>query len=264
MAASSNEFLQDLAKKPPAHKAAILFGVLGFVGFVYWQFMYSDLKQSKQKAQRTKKNLQKKRKGLDKALDAYLADKCRTGHEAPQTCAQHKKPYGELKGVGDEASRALPGSPEWGTFIEILQKKAQDATVRITSLDTKKEEGAGEYIKVPASIEVTGGFHEIMKFFYLLRPARPRDLSGPATATPNKNDPALQKVDRIVNVENLALNTDRVKEPGHLRATFLASTFYRKQLPKPITAAPAPGKKAAPGAPSGVQRLTNPGAGVPK
>jgi len=259
--AGSSDFLSDLAKKPPAHKVAVLFGVLGFVGFVYWQFVYSELKTDKQKAERTRKNLRKKRAGLDTQLRAYLVDKCRTGRESAQACSQAKLPYGELKGVGQEASRALPSSPEWGTFIEILQKKAGDATVRITSLDTKKEEGAGEYIKVPASIEITGGFHDIMKFFYLLRPARPRDISGASTAT-NKKDDSLQKVDRIVNIENLALNADRVTEEGHLRATFLASTFYRKEIPKPVTAAPAPGKKAAPKGPSGIQVLK--GQGVPK
>lgn len=278
MAASSSEFLQDLAKKPPAHKAAILFGILAVVGFVYWQFFYSDLKTSKQKAERKRNRLQQKRKQLEQQVVQYNSDRCRTALKPAQECARDKLPkapfaYGDLKDVGQAAARALPARPEWGTFIDILQKKAGSAQVRITSLDTKKEESAGEYIKVPASIEVIGTYHNIMKFFYLLRPAPPDVVDSAASKKANK-----VKVDRIVNVENLALGPAGNKAaPGTLKATFLASTFYRKAAPPPAApsgaapggAAPATPGKPKPGGPAtpaqtGVQRLTHPGAGLPK
>jgi|GEM_PF-5190117 len=236
--ASSSEFLQDLAKKPPAHKAAVLFGILAVFGFLYWQFFYSDLKESKSKAERKRARLQQKRKQLEQQLTEYMSDKCRTGDEPPQTCAQYKLPkppytYGDLKDVGQAAARALPSSPEWGTFIDILQKKAGSAQVRITKLDTKKEKEAGAYTKVPASIELVGTYHSIMKFFYLLRAAPPDIIRSAAAKKANK-----VKVDRIVNVENLELNSAHIKGAASLlKATFLASTFYRKPAPKPQTTA---------------------------
>ncbi len=95
-------------------------------------------------------------------------------------------------------------------FFDHLQRKAGEAGVNLRRWDRKAEEPVGEYVKVPVSIEMTGTFYQLLRYFSLLSP------SGASSAAN----------ERIVSVENIELRDPKIENDAVLlTARFTASTF---------------------------------------
>ncbi len=279
MAASKNDFLAELAKKPPKTKLAILAGIIVLGGALYYQFFYSGLVDDKGSAMSQKQRLQSQRDKLVKQLK------------------DRKKLIAEKRLLDKEVERmqkALPTEAELPAFFEHLQHKAGDAQVSIKSWKRQSEKPLGSFIRVPVKVAITGNYHQIMHYFSLL---------GPTQADPalTKGTDGLDKapVDRIVTIESLNLSGANSKNDEIiLQASFVASTFRKEEAgkkkrtrrKKPAESTKGKGGKLGaanrerskaldkaagtkPGmtggaagkpGPAGVNRLKNPGAGVPK
>ncbi len=77
MASGSSDFVKDLARRPPRQKVAILLGVLGLLGFLYWQFFYSGLTEELDGAVAEKASLVQKFEELQrkqKQMRAYAEE----------------------------------------------------------------------------------------------------------------------------------------------------------------------------------------------
>lgn len=257
----ASDFVKELSRKPPATKAAILAGIMAVFGFLYYQFMYTGLKEEEQKASVAKTRASNEKDELT-----------RKKAEMPEL----EKRAAELQATIAANERALPTESELPSFFDHLQKKAGEAGVNIRKWDRQKEQELGDFAKVPVAMEVTGTFPQILKYFSLLSPRY--------HAAPEQADAS----ERLVTIEKLKLGSPKIDNNEiQLTATFTASTFRQKVAPQaraPRPAAPASQKakveaarkqreaaveKAAgpssggdddqPAAATGTNRLTNPG-----
>jgi type IV pilus assembly protein PilO len=231
------DLVGQLAKKPPAFKAAVLAGVMAFFGILYWQFFYSGLKDQKAGEIRAKNKAQKDAKKYDEQL---------------KEMKKLTKRNEELQKTIRANQRALPTEAELPAFFEHLQRKAGEAGVKIDKWDRKKEKSISDYVKVPVEIHITGNFYQIMRYFSLLGPPvdkkeaadiKPEgdDADGGDDAEPDGDGVDASSVnERIVSIENLFLGDAKVRnDEVILTARFFASTYRQRESAKP------PPKKAA-------------------
>lgn len=210
---ANNDFLKELAKKPPKVKAAILAGIIIAFGAIYYQLFYSSLVEERDSLQSRKSSLTKKQTQLDKDLK-----------EKRKLAEQND----ELQRSIRDNQKALPSEAELPAFYDHLQRKAGDAGVNIRKWENLPEEPLDIYVRVPVKVVITGSFYSIKRYFSLLGP-RSQDSTRDAVVSDPQNpeDPRIDE--RIVSIENLALSNSRLKDGSMaLSATFTASTFRQK------------------------------------
>jgi type IV pilus assembly protein PilO len=216
---ASKDLLDDLAKRPPAVKLAILAGTLAVLGIGYWQLRYSSLDEDKTKADNQYAALQEESNRLKRDLAEW-----------EELILAKERLDEKLKKIGV----SLPASSELPSFFLNLQKQAAAAGVNVRSWKRVREIPIETYVKVPVEIEVTGTFYQINNYFYLL-----------------------YRTDRIITVEDFTLSGARMDGDDLLmNARFRASTFRQADRPPdtslppaeaaPPTPAPAPTPPPAP------------------
>lgn len=230
-----SDSLSQLAKKPTRFKIALLFFVLLVFGFIYYQFRYSELADTKDSLESKKDSLTAQQRKLDGDLDK-LRELSAKNDELQQTIRDNLK--------------ALPFEAELPAFLDHLQRKAGDAGVTIRKWENLPEEPIDDtYIRVPVKVDVHGSFYQIMHYFFLLGP-KPQD---PLARDENGEEKKERIHERIVSIENVELDKAAFDE-GELKieASFIAATF-RQPAPAATTPKPnaQPGAKtpARPGAP---------------
>lgn len=198
---ASSDWMNQLAKKSPAYKAGVLVAVLVVVGLLYWQFLYSPLKDEKSSAKSQYDRLKKKHDELKREEDQWeqlILDKDRLDKQLKQVKV------------------SLPASSELPSFFRHLQKQAAAAGVTLKNWKRLKEEPVESYVKVPVSIEISGSFYEINHYFYLLH-----------------------ETERIITVENFSISEPSMRgDTVHLTSEFIASTFRQADKP-PDTSFPS-------------------------
>jgi len=198
---ASKDYVAELSRKPLGFKIALLAGVVVVLGFLYWQFFYSELSDELQQERTRTNTLTKKGEKLQRDL----------------------KEWNELvlkkQSLDEELRRnqvSLPASSELPSFFLHLQKQAAGAGVKLDNWRRLKESTIESYIKVPVAMEVTGTFYQINNYFKLL-----------------------YETERIITVENMALvHNKTTNDEVQLTATFTASTFRLPDQP-PDTNLPA-------------------------
>ncbi|HET6150613.1 MAG TPA: type 4a pilus biogenesis protein PilO [Polyangia bacterium] len=191
-----------LALKTPG-KIALTVGVIGALGLLFYQVLYSDLSEDIGRAEAQRADLQTERTQYDKRKREYLA---------------YRSELRLLQEEQRELLRALPKKAEIPSFISNVQEQAELSGLEVLHIDIDPEAPQDLYVKIPVKMEIRGTYHQIAKFF--------------------KNTSELR---RIVNVENLTLTPERnavaeqLNSPTRLRAKFVAATFRFKE------AAPAAG-----------------------
>jgi Tfp pilus assembly protein PilO len=194
MAPRGSSWVSQLAKKSTSYKLAVLGIIMAVLGFIYWQFMYSSLKEEQVTLRTQRNNLIKKVDDLKKKEETYR----QRVHEMEALEQQMKK-----------NALSLPSSSELPAFFLNIQKQAAAAGVTLRSWQRLKEVPVETYVKVPVSIEVSGTFYQINNYFKLLH-----------------------EVDRIITVEQLKLGgVTLTNDEAILTAKFRASTFRKRDLP---------------------------------
>lgn len=254
MAAKSG-LAAKLADKSPTYKIGLLAGVIAFVGFAYWQVFYSSLSDELGNLKSSYTRLERENKSL-KQREREWEEMVKGKEEIDRMLAKNQV--------------SLPAHADLASFIGHLQRQAAAAGVTFKSWRSVDEKKAGQYVKVPVAVDVSGTFFELMKYMKLLYETK-----------------------RITTVENFRLDlpddnsaTDEVV----LEAKFLATTFRQPDgaVRTEVAPAPAPQQKGgmiqdakaardehqqrvdgaveqadeaeSGGAASGIDRLANPGA----
>jgi type IV pilus assembly protein PilO len=233
-------FMADFAKMPTQRKA-LVFVVGGLmIGALYYQFGYKSLKNRLDEADGLHASLVSQNKKLADDLPKFEKLKARDQ---------------ELKKIIDENQKALPTEAELPAFFETLSRKVNEAGVRVTKWNYRKEESVDSFVKVPVEIEMTGTFLQIKQFFASLIQ---KDI-GPVQPT-GVSDSQIQERERIVSIEALSLLNPTVRNREIiLNARFIAATFRQEAQ---VAAPGTPGAPGAPGElPPGVQ--VPPGVGLP-
>lgn len=223
---ASSDWISQLAKKPPAYKAGVLFGVMAVLGLFYYQFRYSSLADERNSAERQHNALRQTNQKLKKDKQRW-----------EELILQKDRLDEKLKKI----KVSLPASSELPAFFLHLQKQAAAAGVNLKNWKRLKEKPVASYVRVPVQIEVTGTFYQINHYFYLLH-----------------------ETERIITVENFSLGKPTL-QGGEvvLTADFTASTFRQADAP-PDTSFPDPRKKKEKGGGEGKGDKKQGGSGASK
>jgi Tfp pilus assembly protein PilO len=233
--------MADFARLPTSRKVLVFVVIGGLLGAVYWQFAYKPLKEDVEEADAAHLAKQAKNNQLDHDKEDFKALNQRR-------C--------QLKRIIDENETALPTEAELPAFFETLNRKVLESGVEVRSWAQRPEEKIEAFIKVPVSIELTGSYMQIKKFFASLIEKRKKSSVTPApvvTDTGCGNSAPLEEHERIVSIENLKLTAPTVvNHEIVLTANFIATT-YREEDKNAASGAPVVRKPVltAPPAPAG-------------
>jgi len=184
-----NDILQKILRLKTPVKIAITGGLMVAIVGIYYMMFYMDLQDQIRGAQVQQRNLMAEKESYEKRKKEYLA---------------YRNELVQLQQEQRDLLKALPKRAEIPTFLSSIQEQAELAGLEIMTLAVEAEAPVELYVRIPVRIEIRGTYHAITRFF--------------------KN---VAELPRIVNVENLALNVEKVEEVGspRLRAKFYAVTF---------------------------------------
>jgi type IV pilus assembly protein PilO len=113
----------------------------------------------------------------------------------------------------------LPEDAEIAAFLQDLNRLAEISGLRIRMVEPRPEEAQDLYVRIPVSLQLTGRYHQLMKFFY-----------------------GVGRLERAINMENITLGNPRREGEGEvIDANVLATTFRRPTTTAQASAAPAAG-----------------------
>ena len=222
--------MADFARLPTSRKVLVFVVIGALLGGLYWQFAYKPLKEDVDTADQQHLAKQAKNNQLDHDKDDFKALKQRM-------C--------QLKRIIDENQTALPTEAELPAFFETLNRKVLESGVEVHKWQQEKEETVETFIKVPVSIELSGSYMQIKKFFAsLIEKRKKSNTPPPPPSDTGCNSGPIEEHERIVSIENLHLiNPTVINHEIVLTAQFTAAT-YRKEEPVDPNAPVI--KKAAP------------------
>jgi type IV pilus assembly protein PilO len=175
------------------------------VAGAYYLLLYSDVSDQISKQQKQSQALKTELGQMKQAEIAYQKDLAELNERK-----QHQR----------ELNLILPETTEHPAFLSSLQNVANVSGVTLQAWTPQEEVLQKFYAKVPMKLTLVGRYHQVAKFFY-----------------------GVGQLDRIINVENIALSNPK---PGvdevRLKVDCLATAFHSVPL---RSGAPAPptGKK---------------------
>ncbi len=168
-----------LDRLPLAGKIGVGLLFMALVGALFFVFVYEDLSNELQQAQRKEVALQSELRAAQSAKEAYQRDrddKIRSEARAEQT------------------KKVLPDDPETPAFLASLQQMATVAGVNLTSWAPVDEIPQEFFAKVPMKLTLAGRFHQVARFFF-----------------------GVGQLDRIINMEDIQMKIAAAKPTGTLR-----------------------------------------------
>jgi type IV pilus assembly protein PilO len=189
-----------LAKVSVPIRIVIGVGAFMIVGFAYWLVFYSDTANKIDAEHKRKVTLESSLAQAEQAKASYLADK-----DQLAILEEHQRDF----------NKVLPGDKQQAAFLSSVQQALNTAGVEMLTFSPIEEQPQAFYVKDPMRLEVSGKFHQVLKFFY-----------------------EVSKLDRIINLENIELVEPKVDgDEITLKGRCLATAFHTL----PTKGAPAPG-----------------------
>ena len=140
-----------------------------------------------------------------------LQENRRIANNLPRFKAEYEKMQQQLQ----LALHELPDKSEIPSLLSSIAGLAKDNGLEVKEFKPGKESPQGFYAKVPVSLKLTGSYHEMALFCE-----------------------AVSNLDRIVNVENIALGKAKTVD-GQTQLTIAANVVTYRFIDKP----PTPSKK---------------------
>ncbi len=183
---------EQLTKTPLPRKLAVLVGIVVLIAVGYWFVLYSALSEEFEDKRNQHATLLRQKQEAIQAKASYDRDRRRLD---------------ELKENFSLQILALPAETNMSSFLDNLNAQAELVGLEIQSVKPQNEQSTENYMRIPVELELSGSFHQLAKFFYLVG-----------------------NLDRIINIENINLKTSNVEEAETiLDAEVLATTFRSLQ-----------------------------------
>jgi type IV pilus assembly protein PilO len=163
-----------LSRLPLLGKIGIGAGLLALVGVAYFVVFYGEIASAIKASENRERTLRKDLADARKDEFAYQKDL------ADLTARQQRQ---------RELNKILPATTEYPAFLSSIQNVANVAGVSLTAWTPQDEVPERFYSRVPMKLEFQGRFHQIAKFFY-----------------------GVGQLDRIINVENIAITEPKLRE----------------------------------------------------
>lgn len=180
--------MDQLIKLSVKKKVAVLVVLVLLVVIVFWFFFHAPLRDELDGLNKNHARLQQQKADANRSKATYEKDRAKRD---------------ELKKSISQQLRALPSDAEMSSFLNSLNTQAELVGLEIVSVKPQKEEISKYYARIPVQLELTGTFHQLAKFFYLVG-----------------------NLDRIINIEDISFKLKAIEDSGAvLTAKVLATTF---------------------------------------
>jgi len=185
-----------LAKLPTLAKAGVgaLFVVL--IAVAYFVVFYGDLASSI---------------SAEKSKEEKLRGELSTARQNEFSYQKDLAELSERQQRQRELVKILPTETEYPAFLSAVQNVAYVSGIALTAWAPLPEEPDQFYSRVPMKISLTGRYHQIAKFFH-----------------------GVGQLDRVINMENIALTSPKVEGTDVLvKVDALATAFRAKPDAQP-------------------------------
>lgn len=177
-----------LARLPMPARIGISAGLLILFGLAYYVLFFSDIAGQIETTKASRFQLDVQLTAAKQAEQAYQKDL--------EELARRREREREL-------NKILPSTTEYPAFLSAVQSVANATGVDLVAWSPQPEIKEQYYARVPMTIELTGRFHQVAKFFY-----------------------GIGQSDRIMNMENITLSNPRVVDQDiYLTVQGLATAF---------------------------------------
>lgn len=177
-----------LARMPVPARVGISVGLLILFGLAYYVLFFSDIAGQIETTKAARFQLDGQLTAAKQAEQAYQKDL--------EELARRREREREL-------NKILPSTTEYPAFLSAVQSVANSTGVDLIAWSPQPEVKEQYYARVPMTIELSGRFHQIAKFFY-----------------------GIGQSDRIMNMENITLSSPRVVDQDvYLSVQGLATAF---------------------------------------
>jgi type IV pilus assembly protein PilO len=179
----------SLAKVTLPARIGIGVGFAFLVALTYWVMFYTDVSQKISSARTQTAQLNNQLNEQRGAQASYFADR--------DELAMRQQRQREL-------NKVLPETTEQAAFLSAIQQVSNVSGIDLKAWQPLDERQEAFFAKVPMRLSISGRFHQIAKFAY-----------------------EIGKLDRIINIENIQLDSPKVVgEDVMLNARCLATTFH--------------------------------------
>jgi type IV pilus assembly protein PilO len=194
----------SLSRLPLPAKVLLGITIILLVGLCYWVIFFTEVSAKIDNETKRSGDLQSDLARQQQAQASYLVDR--------DELVMRQQRQREL-------NKILPADTEVAAFLSALQQVSNVSGIDLKAWQPQDEQAQAFFAKVPMKLELSGRFHQIAKFIY-----------------------EVGKLDRIINVENVALSDPKVVgDEVVLKAQCLATTFHTLK-PKAAPPGGAPGQ----------------------
>ncbi len=180
----------NFATLPVGAKIFLLFAALAVISSGYYLGIHMGLEEETRGAQ-----------AKHDALQRDLTD----AHQRQQEYLKLREELAGREALDKQNMRILPETAEIPAFLDDLNRLAELSGLRVTTVGPRPELAEQFFVRVPVALVLEGRYHQLSKFFY-----------------------NISRLERAINMENIALTTPRVEgEDVILHVSVLATTFRR-------------------------------------
>src|SRR5258706_8436582 len=142
---------QSFAKLPVVAKAGILVGLVVVLAAVYYFALHMSLTED---------------------IDSAIAQHRRLEHQMEEARAQtdeslHLRAELDARaGLDSTNQHALPPTAETASFLQDLNRLAELSGLTIRLVEPRPEEPEEHFVRLPVSLQLSGRYHQLARFFY--------------------------------------------------------------------------------------------------
>jgi type IV pilus assembly protein PilO len=180
----------SFASLPPAGKAVLLVALLALLSGGYYVGLHMGLEQEAEDAQRQ---------------HSVLTNDLNQARERQKEYLRLREELAAREAADKQNMRVLPETAEIPAFLDDLNRLAELSGLRVGNVSPRQEATEQFFVRVPVSLNISGKFHQLTKFFY-----------------------NVSRLERAINMENISL-TQPTKEGEEviMNVSVLATTFRR-------------------------------------
>jgi type IV pilus assembly protein PilO len=169
---------------------------VALIGVAYFVVFYGDLASSIT---------------AEKSKEQKLRGELATAHQNEFSYQKDLAELSDREQRQRELVKILPTETEYPAFLSAVQNVANVSGIALTAWSPLPEEADQFYSRVPMKISLTGRYHQVAKFFH-----------------------GVGQLDRVINMENIALTTPKVEGSDVLvKVDALATAFRAKSDAQP-------------------------------
>ena len=183
--------IEQFSKLPVQHKALAFGAVAVLLGVIFYFVFYSDLVDKENRLVSQIGTLETEKSTFEKKKAEYLS-----------LCNKVAK----LEEGQRDLLKVLPTASEIHSLLQAIHAQAELAGLNILTFEQQPEVRERYYARIPVRLNISGSFHQVLRFFY-----------------------NVGKLRRIVNIQNVTFK--QFEKSGSsdkglkLQANFIASTF---------------------------------------